>query len=221
MDLLSYWNEIKEAGPEKTISSPLSLKLLKLYSILYLGGKAPKTCAKAQRQYYQQLITDGEMKAKNYKERTCVPNWKGLMYSPKMGGHLSPEYITDEQANHALAIGALTEKNFTKLPEDHDEYMVAFEAEKAEEEAKKVEALEKTNEIDLINDVELEKGVILAVVEKQGNLSKLSTDLIDYIIDLLGVELTEEENTKSEKIAKIEQLISEPESGDEEEIIIE
>lgn len=221
MDLLSYLNEIKEAGQEKTISSPLSLKLLKLYSILYLGGKAPKTCAKAQRQYYQQLLINGEMKAKNYKERTCVPNWKGLMYSPKMGGHLSPDYITDEQANRALAIGALTEKNFTKLPEDYEEFMITYEAEKAEAEAKKAEALEKTNEIDLINDVELEKGVILAVVEKQGNLSKLSTDLIDYIIDLLGLELTEEENTKAEKIQKIKEHVEGSQEQEDDEIIIE
>ncbi len=108
----------------EVIASPLSLKLLKCYSKLYLNGKAPRTCSNSQRKYYNRLKKDGLEMAKKIKKavsRTCIPKWKGNKYIPKAGRHYNSSLITDEEATALLEKGYLKETDFEKLPEIKEE----------------------------------------------------------------------------------------------------
>ena len=112
----------KDVG--EVIASPLSLKLLRCYSTLYLGGKAPRTCSNSQRKYYQQLKKNGIEMAKKLTKaeaRTCTPAWKGLKYIPKAARHYSSNTLTDEEARALLDKGFLKESDFNKLPDDKKE----------------------------------------------------------------------------------------------------
>lgn len=107
---------------EAIISSPMSLDLMRCYSLLYLNGSQCRGCASSQRGYYRQLMHNGITKAMDYekiKTRTCKPAWKGLMFIHKEGRHFNDEFITDEQAIALLNRGHLTEKDFTKLPDGY------------------------------------------------------------------------------------------------------
>jgi hypothetical protein len=104
---------------DEIISTPLSLDLLKVYSILYLCGEKPKTCERSLRQYYNQLKVNGMEKANKNIKRTCKPKWKGNMYIAKEARHFNDVYITDEEAIAVLKRGNISEDMFEVLPEDY------------------------------------------------------------------------------------------------------
>jgi len=104
---------------EEIVSSSDSLKLLRVYSKLYLHGGQPKTCTDSQRSYFIQLQINGIMKAEEFEQlnkRTCKPKWVGLKFIPSQGRHFSNEFITDLQATTLLQKGILKESDFEKLP---------------------------------------------------------------------------------------------------------
>jgi hypothetical protein len=103
----------------EVVASPLSVLLLKCYSVLYLNGGQPRFCEASQRKYYNQLKVDGMERAKlleAVKSRTCEPAWNGLKYYPATGEHINNEWITDEQAIKYLKLGLLKERDFITLP---------------------------------------------------------------------------------------------------------
>ncbi len=121
--LINDLEDILSKTVEEVINSSLSLKLLNLYSKLYLNGEQPRWCASCQRDYYSQLQREGHLKIKEMEEiekRTCVPAWNGLKYIHKAGRHYNNEIITDTQAIDLLERGFLTEQDFTKLPEGYN-----------------------------------------------------------------------------------------------------
>lgn len=126
--ILENVQRIVAKSVEEVISSPLSLDLLRCYSILYLNGSEPRTCAKSQRSYYTEICLTGITKAMEYDKkvtRICKPAWDGIKYvivqenpTTRRALHVSSEYITDDQARVFLAKGALTENDFKVLPDD-------------------------------------------------------------------------------------------------------
>lgn len=120
--MIELVKEILSHSIEEVIASSLSLKLLKVYSTLYLNGRQPRLCAGCQRDYYIQLSKNGLLKAKqmeNIKDRTCKPAWKGLKYIPPTGRHWNDKLITDAEANKLLRAGHLKEEDFHKLPDNY------------------------------------------------------------------------------------------------------
>ncbi len=118
MEVLSTYNYLMSRDVESIISSPDSLQLLRLYSVLYLDGGQPRTCVRSQRAYYNELKNTGKMKAElmeKVKNRTCIPNWKGRRYI--MGNFYLDTLITDEQAMHLLSHKYLSPNDFKKLPD--------------------------------------------------------------------------------------------------------
>jgi hypothetical protein len=121
-------DKIMTMNVEEVIASPLSLDLLKLYSIIFLAGAQPRTCAASQREYYKKLKENYQM-AKQKLTKTHMLNWAGRRYIPgvfdKAGKlvaghlHIHSEYLTDEKAVEYLKIGALKEKDFAVLPESY------------------------------------------------------------------------------------------------------
>lgn len=104
---------------EAIISSPVSLDLMRCYSLLYLNGLQCRGCSSSLRGYYRQLMHDGITKAMDYekiKARTCKPAWNGLKFIHAEARHYSNEYLTDDQAIVLLERGHLTEKDFVTLP---------------------------------------------------------------------------------------------------------
>jgi len=99
-----------------------TMLLLGLYSKLYLNGQAPKTCEAQMLKYYNQLKTDGIMKAElqqEIKERTLTPNWVG--HKHLKGGHIvSSITITDKQAVLLLDKKILKDSDFKTLPESYN-----------------------------------------------------------------------------------------------------
>lgn len=111
-------NELINSDVEEIIKSSASLDLLKIYSILYLNGAQPRTCASSIRNYYFELKKTGIMKAEKLeaiKNRTCKPKWNGLRLIN--GDHFSNEWITDEEAIKLLQRGYLNESDFDVLPD--------------------------------------------------------------------------------------------------------
>lgn len=101
--------------------SELSVHLMKLYSLLYLSGKSPRFCEKSQRAYYSQLKKNGMDMAVNYNEvksRTLIPtkNIDRNIYNPRLMKHINFIYLTDKEAVTGLAVGALSVRDFKKLP---------------------------------------------------------------------------------------------------------
>jgi hypothetical protein len=118
--LIKDLEEILSKTVEEVIASPLSLKLLNLYSKLYLNGEQPRWCESCQRDYYNQLKCEGYLKIKLMEEiekRTCIPAWNGLKYIHKAGRHYNHELITDVEAIDLLERGFLSESDFIKMPE--------------------------------------------------------------------------------------------------------
>jgi hypothetical protein len=134
--MINKVKEILKHDIQAVIKSPeLSLSLLKCASVLYLNGDRPRACESAQRKYYSQLKKDGIMKAElaeAIKNRTCVPGWKGRMYSTVVMTNIFPQFLTDEKAIEYLNNGALKESHFEVLPEGYKQ--PADEAPKAEKE---------------------------------------------------------------------------------------
>ena len=109
---------------EKIVSSELSLKLISLYSKIYLNGAQCGFCEASQRKYYNQLQIDGMEQAEKIdkaKNRTCVPAWKDLLFIPRTGDHYNCELISDQQAFDLLKGKYIGEELFTKLP---DQYLI-------------------------------------------------------------------------------------------------
>ena len=111
---------------ETVINTDLTLKLLRCYSKLYLGGEQPRWCARSQREYYRKLKLNGlEMATlyENAKDRTFKINYKGILHisSPKIGVlTLNCELIGDEMAIDFLNKGIFQEENFTVLPKNYN-----------------------------------------------------------------------------------------------------
>lgn len=106
----------------EVIDSPLILKLLSVYSKLYLNGAQAKLCESCHRKYYNELQKTGIMKAQEFeavKTRTCKPKWRGLKYINKLAKHFNNDLITDETAIKLLNEGHLNENDFVKLPDGY------------------------------------------------------------------------------------------------------
>jgi hypothetical protein len=117
--LIDDIREVLSVPFEQVISTPLILKLLSVYSKLYLGGRQPRMCTACHRDYYIQLSKDGEIMAEKYEEakkRTCKPKWNGLMYIRATARHWNSELLTDKEAEYLLEKGFLTPENFEVLP---------------------------------------------------------------------------------------------------------
>lgn len=109
---------------ENIVSTELSLKLIGLYSKIYLNGAQCGFCEASQRKYFTQLQIDGMEQAKKIEEaksRTCIPAWNDLLYVRATGDHYLPHAITDEQAFSLLKNKYIGEDLFTKLP---DQYLI-------------------------------------------------------------------------------------------------
>ena len=140
---------------EVLTDASLTLKLLKCYSKLYRNGALVKGCNDSLRKYYRQLQIDGEMKAKlleDAKNRTCKPNWKGLMYVTKIHSHINPDLLGDQMAEMYLMNGILQESNFEILPKGYIEKKLSqnkpvaepvINKEKIEQEIKEVKEIVK------------------------------------------------------------------------------
>lgn len=124
--------ELLSKDIEEIISTPLSLGLLKVYSMLYLCGAKPNTCARSQRKYYDQLKKDGMKKAEKNIKRTCKPNWKGNKYISKEARHFNSDFITDEEAITILKRKSISEDEFSVLPDGYGTEPTPMELLKAE-----------------------------------------------------------------------------------------
>jgi hypothetical protein len=112
-------NEILSYEVGEVISTPLSLKLLKCYSALFLQGGQPRFCARSQTSYYQQIKLEGLKRAELLEAvqmRTCKPKFEGIKWFYSTGENVNDEWITDEQAISLLNRGLLTENDFITLP---------------------------------------------------------------------------------------------------------
>jgi len=112
-------NEVLSKTFEEVNASSLVLKLIKIYSILYLNGNQSSYCSKCLKKYYTELQINGQNKMKDLQEiqnRTLIPNWNGLKYIHSLGKHINSETITDKEAIEYLTKGNLTESMFKKLP---------------------------------------------------------------------------------------------------------
>ncbi len=112
--------EILSKDVKEVISSPLSLKLLRICSTLYLGGAQPRWCEKSQTNYYNQLAIDGLQKAKTMieiSERTCQIKEDACIFITDLQQHITNGNITDSIACEGLTKGWFKESLFIKLPE--------------------------------------------------------------------------------------------------------
>jgi len=116
LNLRIEYEELMAMDVEGIISSSHSIRLLNLYSKIFLNGAEPRSCATSQRSYYQ-ILKSLSMEQVNRldQKRTCQPNWVGLRYIN--GRHYSPDNITDEEALTLLKAGLLTDANFKKTPD--------------------------------------------------------------------------------------------------------
>lgn len=109
--------KIKSIAFEELVNSDNVMLLLSVYSALWLNGKNPGWCNKCMRDFYNQIITEGETQYKIYmeiKKRTCVPGWEGIRYI--RGAFYDSATITDVQALDALKHGYLRDIHFKVLP---------------------------------------------------------------------------------------------------------
>jgi len=111
----------------------LTQMLKSCYSSLY--NKTAKGCQDSLRNYYRQLQIDGIMKAQmleDAKNRTCKPNWKGLIYVTSIYTHINPDLLSDEMAEFYLINGVLKESQFDILPKGYIEKKLEKNSSKAE-----------------------------------------------------------------------------------------
>lgn len=104
------------------ISSPQSIELLKVYSLLYINGGQPRTCSRSQKRYYDELTLTGlEMATKYNKlmERTCKTKLGENELRYIWGDFYTDAQITDAVAIKLLDNGGLTESDFEKLPDGY------------------------------------------------------------------------------------------------------
>jgi hypothetical protein len=111
---------ILQTDLKEVIKSPLSLKLLKIYSLLYLGGGQPRCCERSQTRYYNQLQVDGIAKFKAMNPdlftKTCELKADILIYISDLASHVTNANITDSIAIEGLKKGWFKESQFVKLP---------------------------------------------------------------------------------------------------------
>ena len=108
------------------IKSPeYSMSLLKIYSVLYLGGGQPRRCSNSQMKYYTELKKNGMDKV----NKKHILSFEGRRYIPGIfkdgkfiGGHLhiDSKYLTDAKALELLKNGWLTEIDFKILPDGYE-----------------------------------------------------------------------------------------------------
>ena len=145
--LINEYNDLMACDVEVFIKTSASLRLLKMYSMLYLNGSQPRTCEKSIRNYYNELKTTGKMKAEQMEEvqnRTNVPNWEGLRYIH--GDHYSNLYITDRQAINLLTLGLLNETDFKVLPKEYISAKTAHETKPIEQPKHVIEVPKQNNQ---------------------------------------------------------------------------
>ena len=107
------------------IKSPeYSMSLLKIYSVLYLGGGQPKRCSRSQTIYHSELKKNGMEKI----NKKHVLSFEGRRYIPGIfkdgkfvGGHLhiDSKYLTDVKALEYLRNGWLNENDFKVYPDGY------------------------------------------------------------------------------------------------------
>lgn len=137
--MIADLEEIISKDFEDIYTSSLSLKLLNIYSKLYLNGKQPRYCKASQLKYWQILCHEGLKKIKEMENNkpTFKINRIGLMYVGKpFCRHYNLQSMSDKDATDLLQKGFLQEKDFSKLPDLYKEEK-KIEAEiKKEEKAK-------------------------------------------------------------------------------------
>lgn len=115
-------NEILSFSDSEILNNEsLLLRFLRIYSNLYLNKSQPRWCSKCHAKYLQELRKTGFMKTElmeQIKNRTLIPNFKGIMYTAKIG-HINSETITDDQATDLLNRKILPERLFIKLPDSY------------------------------------------------------------------------------------------------------
>jgi hypothetical protein len=122
MDLRADIELIISKDVEEVVNTPLILKLLRIYSILYLGGLQPRACGKCQRGYYEEVKLTGLQKFEAMEtnlNRTCELVSKDLIYLSPMQIHLSNVNLTDEIAVKCLDKGWLKPSDFKNLPDGY------------------------------------------------------------------------------------------------------
>lgn len=122
MDLISDIELICSKEVEEVLNSSLLLKLLNVYSILYLNGGQPNTCSKCHRDYYAQIKSNGLTKLQSMSEnlkKTCELVSKDIIYIQPLHAHISNISLTDELAIRCLENKWLRENDFEKLPEGY------------------------------------------------------------------------------------------------------
>jgi len=101
-----------------------SIKLLKIYSVLFLGGGQPRTCSKSQEKYFLELKKNGMQKV----TKKHILSFEGRRYIPGLfedgiliAGHLhiDSKYTTDAKALELLNNGLLSVKDFQVLPDGY------------------------------------------------------------------------------------------------------
>ena len=79
-------------------------------------------CARSQRLYYLQIQKNGLEMAEKYekaKSRTCIPAWSGLKFITATQKHWIADLLTDDEAVYLLEKKYISEKSFTKLPDNY------------------------------------------------------------------------------------------------------
>jgi hypothetical protein len=112
--------EVLNKSFEEVAASSLVLKLLSVYSKLYLNGGQPAHCSACMRDYYSQLKKNGMELAQLYleaKNRTCKPKANGIVYIASTARHWNSELITDKDAIYLLEGKHMKPSDFEILPE--------------------------------------------------------------------------------------------------------
>jgi len=111
-------NILKHSGAEVIASPDLTMSLFKVYSALFLAGKAPNFCSKCAYDYYNELKQRGYERLKFIEMKTCK-----LVENKIFNVRVNNAIITYTDANMSdeIAIKLLNEKkleesDFIKLP---------------------------------------------------------------------------------------------------------
>ena len=101
-------------------SPELALSLVKIYSILFFGGKDPGAgCSVCMQKFHKEIIQNGLKRYEDMKNKTCVMK-EGIVWVNGESKHFSDKNITDEKAIELLEKGWLKEKHFLVLPKTQE-----------------------------------------------------------------------------------------------------